>query len=186
MRRRRLLAGIATATGLLAGCTKRASEGTDSPTPTATRTETGTPTPTPACPDETYRDEEGELDLEYGYETPDDETYESTLRVDHVSTPACRYESTPCDREPTEQVVTEETLYVANDTGYGIVPLPLSTGVDTYHVAFTANGETVRTAALEQAARSLVDDAFPFYVCNPGVRRLGFLVEDGTPRIEQV
>lgn len=184
MRRRRLLA--CAVTRLFAGCTKRAREGTDSPTATATPTATGTPTPTPACPDETYRDEEGELDLEYGHETPDDTTYEATLRVEHVSTPACRYESTPCDREATETLVTEETLYVSNDTGYGIVPLPLSTGVDTYRVAFTANGETVRTAALEQAARSLVEETFPFYVCNPGVRRLGFLVEDGQPRIVQV
>lgn len=185
MRRRRLLAVATTAAGGIAGCTKRARE-SGGGSPTATATSGGTPTDTPACTDSTYDDEEGELELEFGYETTDGKTYEATLRIVHVSTPVCRYRSTPCDDTPTEHVVTEKTLYVSGDTGYGVVPLPLSAAVDKYRVTFAVSGKTSKSVALEQAARSLVGERYDFYVCNPGVRRLGFVIEDGEPRIVDV
>lgn len=58
------------------------------------------------------------------------------------------------------------------------------TEVDNYRLEWAATGGEDRKTGAENAARHPLDGLdYDFLVCDPGARRFGFIVADGTPRI---
>ena len=188
MRRRTLLAGAALGLSGLAGCNADDPAGgtpTGTGTPSATATAEPTPSATPACRDTSY-DDGGEFSFEYGVKTEDeDERYDATLRVVHVRTPPCRYEDPPCEAAGSETTLAEREYRVTDRTKFDKVDAPVTEDVDSYRLEWSVDGETATSVGLEQAARPLVGESFDYYVCDPGARRFGFVVEGGAPAIRR-
>jgi hypothetical protein len=87
--------------------------------------------------------------------------------------------------EPTEELLAEREYRVTDDLTYDIVEAPVSEDVDTYRLEWEAAGGSDVKSGVEEGARHLVDTdlTYEFFVCDPGARRFGFVVADGTPRI---
>jgi len=126
-------------------------------------------------------DDTGEFSFEYGVKTEDGERYDATLRIVHVRTPRCRFETPACEAPSTETVLVEEEYRVIDRTKFDAVDAPVTADVDSYRLEWTLGEQTATSRGLEQAARAVVGGSFDFYVCDPGARRFGFVVRDGAP-----